>query len=55
MLKDVTRKVPSLVWPIDYYPLLVLHIGGNKVATHSPRVIKRDFKALGWLVTDCET
>lgn len=49
-VKDITRKVPSLVQPSDYFPLLIFHVGGDDVATHSPRVIRKEFRALGWLV-----
>ncbi|KAK4816772.1 hypothetical protein QYF61_022770 [Mycteria americana] len=50
-MKDITRILPSLVWPSDYYPLLLFHVGGNEAATRSPRAIKRDFRALGSLET----
>lgn len=45
-VKDVMRKLPTLVQPLDCYPLLLYHVGSNKVAV-SPRVFKRDFRALG--------
>ncbi|KAK4810710.1 LOW QUALITY PROTEIN: hypothetical protein QYF61_007684, partial [Mycteria americana] len=53
-VKDITRILPSLVRPSDYYPLLLFHVGGDEAATRSPRAIKRDFRALGqllWAVT----
>ena len=40
------------VQPLDYYLLLLSHVGGDKVAVCSPRVIKRDFRALGRLVRE---
>jgi len=40
------------VQPSDYYPLLLFHAGKDKVGVHSPRVIKRDFRALGLLVRE---
>jgi len=40
-VKDITRKLPSLVRPSDYYPLLLFHVGGNEAAMHSPRAIQR--------------
>jgi len=46
-VRDMTRKLPSLVQPLDYYPLLLFHVVGDEVAVCSPRVIKRDFRALG--------
>ncbi|KAK4816911.1 LOW QUALITY PROTEIN: hypothetical protein QYF61_024921 [Mycteria americana] len=49
-VKDVTRIRPSLVQPSDYYPLLLFHVGGDEAATRSPSAIKRDFRALGWLL-----
>jgi len=41
------RKLPRLVRPSDYYPLLLFHMGADEVAVSSPRVIKKEFKALG--------
>ncbi|KFV04940.1 hypothetical protein N340_02425, partial [Tauraco erythrolophus] len=49
-VKDIARKLPSLVWPTDYYPLLIFHVGGDETETRSPRLIKRDFRTLGQLV-----
>jgi len=34
-IKDVTRKLPSLVQPPDYYLLLVFDVGNNKVVVRS--------------------
>jgi len=51
-VRDITRKFPGLVQPSDYYLLLLFHVGGDKVAVHSPRVIKRNFSALGRLVRE---
>ncbi|KAK4808505.1 hypothetical protein QYF61_005822 [Mycteria americana] len=51
-VKDITRILPNLVQPSDYYPLLLFHVGGDEAATQSPRAIKRDFRALGQLVRD---
>jgi len=51
-VKGITRKLPSLVRPSDYSPLLLFHLGGDEAATHSPRAIKRDFRALGHLVRE---
>jgi len=38
------------VRPSDYYLLLVMQIGGDKIAERSSKAIKRDFRALGRLV-----
>ena len=46
-VKDDTRKLPSLVQPSDYSPLLLLHVGGDKAVTHNAKAIKRDFRVLG--------
>ena len=51
-VKDITRKLPSLVRPLSYYPLLLFHAGGGKASTSSPRAIKREFKVLGLLVRE---
>ena len=49
-VRDVAKKLPGLVRPSDYYPLLVMQVGGDEVAERSPKAIKRDFRALGRLV-----
>ncbi|KAK4808504.1 hypothetical protein QYF61_005821 [Mycteria americana] len=39
---------------VYHIPLLLFHVGGDEAATRSPRVIKRDLRALGrlwWAVT----
>ncbi|GAB0208855.1 hypothetical protein GRJ2_003351200 [Grus japonensis] len=46
-VKDIARKLPSLVQPSDYYPLLLLHVDGDKAETHNAKAIKRDFRVLG--------
>jgi len=46
-VKDIARKLPRLVRPSDYYPLLLFHVGADEVAVSSPRVIKKEFKARG--------
>jgi len=49
-VRDVAKKLPGLVRPSDYYPLLVMQVGGDDIAERSPKAIKRDFRALGRLV-----
>jgi len=46
-VRDITRKLPGLVRPSDYYPLLVVQVGSDEVRTKSVQEIKRDFRALG--------
>lgn len=43
------RKLPTLVQPPDYSPLLIFQVGSDDVATRSPGESKRDFRALGQL------
>jgi len=38
-VRDVARKLPGLVWPSDYYPLLVIRVGGDKIVERSPKAI----------------
>ena len=45
-VKDMTRKLPTLVRPADYYALLIFQVGSGEVTTRSLRAIKRDFRAL---------
>jgi len=49
-VRDVAKKLPGLVQPSDYYPLLVMQVGGDEISEKSPKAIKRDFRALGRLV-----
>lgn len=51
-VKDAGRRPLSLAQPLNCYPLLVFHVGGHEARTHSPRVIKRNFKALWRLVRE---
>ena len=51
-VKDITRKLPSLVRSSDYYQLLLFHMGGDEATTSSPRASRRDFRALGQLVRE---
>jgi len=46
-VRDVAKKLPGLVRPSDYYPLLVMQVGGDEITERSPKAIKRDFRALG--------
>ena len=49
-VKDLIAKLPTLVRPQDYYPLLIFQVGSNNITRRSPKVMKRDFRALGKLV-----
>ncbi|GAB0210155.1 hypothetical protein GRJ2_003481300 [Grus japonensis] len=51
-VKDIMRKLPSLVRPSDCYPLLLLHVGGDEAETCNAKAIKRDFRLLGWSLKD---
>lgn len=44
-VRDMKRKLPTLMQPSDYYPLLISQVGSDEVPA-SPRTIKRDFRAL---------
>jgi len=46
-VRDIARKLPGLVRPFGYYPLLLVQIGSDKVRDNSAWAIKRDFRALG--------
>jgi len=53
-VRDVAKKLPGLVQPSDYYPLLVMQVDSDEIAERSPKAIKRDFRALGRLVEGSE-
>ena len=46
-VKDVRKKLPSLVRPTDYYPLLLFQIGSDDIGRTSLRTMEKDFRALG--------
>jgi len=43
----VRKKLPSLVRPTDYYPLLLFQVGSDDLGRTSLRTLKKDFRALG--------
>ena len=51
-VRDVARKLPSLVRPSDYYPLLIVQAGSEDIEKSSLKAIKRDFRGLGRLVEE---
>jgi len=46
-VRDIARKLPDLVWPSDYYTLLVMQVGSDEITDKCPKATKRDFRALG--------
>jgi len=53
-VKDVKGRLPTLVQPSYYYPLLIFRVGSNKVALRSPKAMKRHFRVLRWQVKGSE-
>uniref|UniRef100_A0A8B9UU32 Reverse transcriptase domain-containing protein n=1 Tax=Anas zonorhyncha TaxID=75864 RepID=A0A8B9UU32_9AVES len=49
-VRDIARKLPNLVRPSDYYPLLIIQAGSDDTEERSLKTIKRDFRGLGRLV-----
>lgn len=49
-VRDITRRLPSLVCLSDYYTLLIVQVDNDKVTERSLRVIKRDFMGVGQIV-----
>ena len=49
-VKDLTAKVPALVRPKDYYPLLVFQVSSDDITRKSPKAMKRDFRSLGKVI-----
>ena len=45
--KDMRKKLPCLVRPPDYYPLLLFQVGSNDIGRNSLKPMKKDFRALG--------
>lgn len=46
-MRDINRRLPELIQPSDYYPLLVVQAGSEDINRRSIKIIKKDFKALG--------
>jgi len=51
-VRDITRKLPKLVWSDDYFPLFVVQVGSDEISQRSLRTTKRDFGGCGHLVQD---
>ena len=49
-VKDVARRIPRLICPSDYYPLLIVQAGSEEVGEKSLKAIKDDFRQLGRVV-----
>ena len=49
-IRDVAERLPGLVSPTDYYPLIVVHVGASDMASSSLKNIKKDYRALGEVV-----
>ena len=47
LVRVITRELPSLIHPSDYYPLLIVQAGSNE---RSLSALKMDLRRLGWLV-----
>lgn len=41
------ERLLRLIWPFDYYPRLLTHVGTNDTARGDPEQIKGDYMALG--------
>ena len=49
-VRDISRKLPILIQTSDYYPLLIAQASSDEISEKSLRIIKKDFRGLGWLV-----
>ena len=46
-VRDTSRKLPGLIHPSGYYPVLIVQASSDEVADRSLRAIKNDFRGLG--------
>jgi len=46
-VKDVRKKLPSIVQPSVYYPLLLFQVGSDDTGRTSLRTMKKGFRAMG--------
>ena len=49
-IRDISRELPTLILPSDYYPLLIVQASSNEVTERNLRIIKEDFRGLGQLL-----
>lgn len=54
-VRDISRKLPSLIHPSYYYPLLIVQANSDEVADRSLKIIKNYFRGLGRLVEETDT
>ncbi|RMC00755.1 hypothetical protein DUI87_22438 [Hirundo rustica rustica] len=53
-VQNITERLPGLIQPSDYYPLLILQASSDEIEKRSVQAIKRDFRALGQVVDKTE-
>lgn len=46
------ERLLRLVWPLDYYLLLLIHVGTNNTARGDLEYIESNYRALGTKVKD---
>ncbi|RMB89236.1 hypothetical protein DUI87_34385 [Hirundo rustica rustica] len=49
-VQNITERLPALIQPSDYYPLLIVQAGSDEIEKRSVKAIKRDFRALGQVI-----
>ena len=49
-VRDIARRLPRLICPSDYSPLLIVQAGSEEVGKKSLKAIKDDFRRLGRVV-----
>lgn len=49
-VRDISSKLPGLIRPSDYYPLLIIQASRDEIAEKSLTSIKKDFRGLGRVV-----
>lgn len=45
-VRDISRELPSMIHPSDYYPSLTVQASSDEATGRSLRIIKNDFKGL---------
>ncbi|XP_025065811.1 uncharacterized protein LOC112551083 [Alligator sinensis] len=46
-IQDVIIRIPDLIQPLDYYPMVLIHVGTNDTARSNPDHVVGDYRALG--------
>lgn len=50
-IQGITERLPELIHPSHYYPVLLVHMGISVTASSDMKQIREDYEALGRRIT----